>query len=124
MFKIENDTIHITRGDIGSIEVTAKNDDNTDYNFQVGDVIRLSVYKKKDCNCVELQKDVTVSTQGTSVDLDLTSEDTKIEGIIDKPVTYYFEITLNPDTNPQTIVAYDMDGAKEFILYPESADEQ
>ena len=41
MFKINDDlSIHITRGDIGSLEVSAKTEDGTDYEFQSGEVVR------------------------------------------------------------------------------------
>ena len=122
MFKIENKEIHLTRGDIACIEVKALNEDGTDYTFQVGDVVRLNVFKKKDCGCIELQKDVTVEAAGISVDIHLTSENTKIGGIINKPTEYWYEVVLNPDTNPQTIIGYDIDGEKKFILYPEGND--
>ena len=121
MFKIENKQIHITRGDVGCIDITAKNDDMTDYQFQVGDVVRLSVYKKKDCNVVELQKDVTVEKVTTNVEINLVSEDTKIGSSINIPTDYWYEIELNPDTKPQTIIGYDIDGPKLFTIYPEAS---
>ena len=123
MFKIENKQIHLTRGDIANIGVSTKNEDNTDYEFKVGDVVRFSVFKKKDCNCVVLTKDVTVSVPTMEVDINLTGADTKIESIISKPVDYWYEVVLNPDTKPQTIIGYDTDGAKTLTLYPEASDE-
>jgi hypothetical protein len=123
MFKIENKTIHITRGDIACIEVKALNEDGTNYAFQVGDILRFKVFQKKDCGCVELQKDVEITETTTAAEIHLTSENTKIGGIISKPVVYWFEVELNPDTNPQTIIGYDEDGAKEFWLFPEGSDE-
>ena len=122
MLKIVNKQIHITRGDIACIEVSAKNDDGTDYTFQIGDVVRFKVFKKKDCNCVELQKDVTVDKVGTAIQIHLTSEDTKIDGIVNKPVEYWYEVELNPETAPQTIIGFDMEGEKIFKLYPEGSD--
>lgn len=118
MFKIIDKTIHVTRGDIGSIEVTATKDDS-EYVFSVGDVIRLNVFRKNNCKILELQKEVKVAEETTSVDINLLSENTKIGSINSKPVEYWYEIVLNPDTDPQTIVGYDEDGAKEFIIYPE-----
>ena len=122
MFKIENKEIHLTRGDIACIEVKALNEDGTDYTFQVGDVVRLNVFKKNDYGCIELQKDVTVEVARTSVDVHLTSENTKIGGIINKPTEYWYEVVLNPDTKPQTIIGYDIEGEKKFMLYPEGND--
>lgn len=120
MFKIEGKTVHITRGDTGTLRISAKNSDNTSYTFQVGDVLRLNVFKKKDCGCVELTKDVTVATSGTTVDISLTSEDTTIGEVISKPSTYWYEVILNPETVEQTIIGYDLNGEKDFILYPEA----
>lgn len=119
MFKIKNKTIHLTRGDIACIEVKVKSGDDTDYIFKVGDVVRFKVIKKRDCGCVEVQKDVIVDEETTSVSIFLSSEETKIGEMINKPATYWYEIELNPDTKPQTIVGYDEDGEKLFILYPE-----
>lgn len=119
MFKIEGKTIHLTRGDAATIKISAFNGD-TNYTFQVGDVVRLNVFKAKDCNSVELRKDVKVEEECETVDISLTSEDTTIGEIINKPTKYWYEVTLNPELNEQTIIGYDLDGAKEFILYPEA----
>lgn len=122
MFKVEETTIKITRGDICTLRVSAKNDDETDYEFKVGDIVRLKVFKKKDCACVEMHKDVEVQEAGTTVDISLTSEDTKIGELISKKVEYWYEVELNPDTAPQTIIANDDEGEKKFVLYPEGDD--
>ena len=71
---------------------------------------------------VETQKDVKVTSVGTTVNMDLDSADTKIGNYINKPVTYWYEIELNPDTSPLTIIGYDNDGPKKFILYPEAGE--
>ena len=120
MFKIENKRMHLTRGDVALIEVKAKNNDGSDYTFKKGDVVRISVFKCKDCGCVEIIKDVIVDEPKTSIDIFLSSEDTTIGDLINKPVKYWYEITLNPDTDEQTIIGYDDEGPKEFILYPEA----
>lgn len=125
MFKVKDDlSIHITRGDIGILGITAKNEDNTDYIFQVGDIIRLGVFEKKKFSLIKLQKDVTVQEQGTEVQISLNKEDTTIGDIINIPVDYWYEIQLNPETNPQTIIGYDENGAKIFRLYPEGVEKE
>ena len=124
MLLIENDNISVTRGNVAILSVGALNDDETDYVFQVGDVVRFKVFKNKDCGCVELQKDVVVERSGTTVDVELTSEDTKIGTLINKPVSYWYEVELNPDTKPQTIIGYDKGGAKIFELLPEGGDKE
>lgn len=120
MFKIEGTTIHLTRGDVALIEVKAKSGDGSDYTFQKDDLVRLNVFKYKDCGCVVLTKETKAEIETTNLDISLTSEDTTIEELINKPKTYWYEIVLNPDTNEQTIVGYDENGPKEFILYPEA----
>lgn len=123
MFKIENNKIHITRGDIGIIEVRAKNDDGTNYYFKKGEIIRLNVVREKHYEDLLFHKDVIVESETPNVNIALTSEDTTIGDLINSPKKYYYEIVLNPDTADQTIVGYDENGAKEFILYPEAKDD-
>lgn len=123
MFKINNDkSIYLTRGDIANISVSASLPDGTAYTFQEGDVVRIKVYKRRDCGCVELQKDVVATAGETSVTIFLSGEETKIGDIISKPTNYWYEVELNPETNPQTIIGYDEEGEKLFVLYPEGSD--
>lgn len=119
MFKIENNTIHITRGDAITIEVKAKSG-NEYYVFKTSDVIRLNIFKTKDCSDVLFTKDYNVESESASVDISLNSEETAIGELINKPKKYWYELILNPGLNEQTIVGYDMDGPKEIILYPEA----
>lgn len=118
----EKKQIHCTRGDFGIIEVSSKNEDGTDYEFQKDDVVRFKVFKKKDCGCVEIQKDTIVNETSTLVKVELEKDDTKIGELINKPTDYWYEVELNPDTKPQTIIGYDKQGEKLFTLYPEGAD--
>lgn len=127
MFTVDNDlTIHVTRGDSGEIVIRAfdqiDNEGEKQYEFQPGEVIRLKVFGKKACDNVVLQKDFPIETETESVTLRLTEQDTRIGEVISKPVVYWYEVELNPNTNPQTIVGYDSDGAKMFMLYPEGKD--
>lgn len=122
MFTIESDkTINITRGDILYFSVMAE-DNGVPYTFKAGDIVRISVYGKKDCENVVLQKDFPVTTATEEVEIYLTKEDTKIGEIINKQKDCWYEIVLNPDTEPQTIIGYDDDGAKVFRLFPEGED--
>ena len=66
-----------------------------------------------------IQKDVVVKEETTIVDIKLESEDTTIDELIYMPTNYWYEVELNPDTEPQTIIGYDDTGAKLFVLYPE-----
>lgn len=121
MFKINRTTkqIDITRGDIAAIEVTALNKDGSNYIFKVGDIVRFKVFKRMDCGCVEIKKEITITESTTKVTFNLTREDTRIGDVINKPVSYWYEVELNPETDPQTIIGYDTDGEKIFKIYPE-----
>lgn len=119
MFVINDDmTINITRGDIALFSVSA-NIGEQEYQFKPGDVVRFKVFAKKDCADVVLQKDVTVGAAANSVEIALDGEDTTIREVINKPVDYWYEVELNPETKPQTILGYDENGAKIFKLFPE-----
>lgn len=126
MFKIDKNTkeIHITRGDIASISIQAIDNDGNNYEFQPGDVVRFNVYKKSDCNSVLLRKDTLVNEVCTEMTINLTKEDTKIGDVILKPTNLYlYEVELNPETAPQTIIGYDDEiGEYKFTLYPEAGD--
>jgi hypothetical protein len=119
-------TINVTRGDSGEIVIRAfdkiDNEGEKLYEFQAGELVRLKVFEKKACENVVLQKDFPIEEATESVSIFLTEQDTRIGEIISKPVDYWYEIELNPDTEPQTIVGYDDDGAKIFRLYPEGRD--
>ena len=119
MFFIDEDlTIHITRGDAVAFSVGADIGEES-YEFNPDDVVRFKVFAKKDCADVVLIKDTTVTEATSAVEILLEKEETKIGDVINKPVDYWYEVELNPDTYPQTIVGYDESGAKVFKLYPE-----
>lgn len=126
MLIIDRDyNIELTRGDVLPLNITATNKDGTDYEFKTDDVIRFKIIEKDKCNCVIVQKDVTVKQPTTMVQLDLTKDDTKIGKLINKPVDYWYEVELNPDTNPQTIIGYTKEnGGKLFTLLPEGGDKK
>ena len=119
MFVIKDDlSINITRGDAAEFSVGA-NIGATSYEFKTGDVVRFKVFGKKDCEEVVLQKDVEITTPTSAAKVSLTGQDTTIGQVISKPVEYWYEVELNPETHPQTIIGYDDNGAKVFKLYPE-----
>lgn len=123
MFVLNEDlSIYVTRGDVLFFAVTMKDDDGNQHNFSEGDVVRVKVYGKKNASEVVLEKDFRIYADSEMAEIYLTKEDTKIGDVISKPTDYWYEIELNPDTEPQTIVGYDEDGAKVFKLFPEGAD--
>lgn len=115
MFKIEDDIIHITRGDKATIEFSIEN-----YTFKEGDIVLFRVYNKNGMNFTPvLKKETIAKEQSEFLNIDLTSEDTKIGKPTNKPMEYWYEIELNGN---QTIVGYDEFGAKKLKLYPEGVD--
>lgn len=123
MFVINEDkSIYLTRGDACIIKVQAMNKDGSIRTLKAGDVVRLKVFDKKGCGCVVLQEDVEAPADTEAVRIILTRDQTKIGDIISKPKDYWYEIELNPETAPQTIVGYDEDGAKILRLFPEGGD--
>ncbi len=122
MFVINDDlSIYVTRGDAVFFSVTCE-DDGVPSVFQAGDVVRFTVYGKKNAENVVLQKDFPVVSATEDVEVYLSESETKIGGVISKPTDYWYEVELNPFTDPKTIIGYDEDGAKVFKLFPEGRD--
>lgn len=122
MFQLNEDmSIHVTRGDIVFFTVSAE-EDGKNYVFNEDDVVRIKVTAKKDSRKIFLQKDFVVTASTENVDIILNGNDTKFGEVISKPKDYWYEVELNPFTNPQTIIGYDDDGAKIFKLFPEGKD--
>lgn len=122
MFVVNDDlSIYANRGDIVFFSVSAE-DNGYLYKFQPGDIVRMAIYGRKDAeNCV-MQKDFPVDEVCEQVFIFLEEEDTKIGEPISKHKDYWYEVVLNPDVMPQTIIGYDEDGPKIFRLFPESAE--
>ena len=123
MFVVNDDlSIYVTRGDAVYLKIKA-NKDGKPYTFQPGEVLRIKVFAKKNCEKVVLQKDFPVAAVTQGVDIVLDGNDTKIGGVISKPTDYWYEVELNPYDSPQTIIGYDEDGPRLFRLYPEGKDQ-
>ena len=116
MFKVDGTTIHCTRGDAGNIKFTVN---NGEYKFVKDDVVTLKVYEKGNVDRVVLQKNVKITEVSTSVIIELTTSDTKIGNVINKPAKYWYEISINDE---HTVIGYYDEGTKEFILYPEGGE--
>ena len=122
MFQVnEDNSIYVTRGDTVFLKVTANKDGNV-YTFAAGEVLRIKIYGKKNCENVVLQKDFPVTSATQEVELILEEAETKIGGIINKPTDYWYEVELNPFDFPQTIIGYGEDGPALFRLFPEGRD--
>lgn len=116
MFKIIDDVIHITRASEAVIELQID-----DYTFSIGDTIELRIYEKNGLNKPPVKtKEIEVTQAGSSIDIELTCEDTDIGNPINKVTDYWYEIELN---DKQTIIGYDENGAKILKLYPKGVEE-
>lgn len=120
MFVVNDDlSIYVTRGDMVFFPVKAKNELTGDYyEFQTGDVVQFKICAKKNAGDVVLEKLFHVGLNTDAVGIVLYGDETTIGDVISKPTDYWYSVTLNPDTNPQTIIGYDEDGAKLFRLFP------
>ena len=117
--------IQLNRGDSLDLTITAKDTSGEDYTFQVNDVIKFKVCEAKNENNVILQKDITIEQETTSANLYLSSQETKIGDIINKPITYWYEISVEKNNGDVlTIIGYDKNGAKEFVLNPEASEKE
>jgi virulence-associated protein VagC len=122
MFKVNEDkSIYLTRGDHIQLTLMASDGDDA-YTFRQGDLVRFKVFEKKNCENVVLQKDFRLESDTTEVVITLEEEDTKIGEEISKPKDYWYEVEVNPEIQPTTIIGYDEDGAKIFKLFPEGGD--
>lgn len=115
MFKIDGDTIFLTRGDKCSFNFILEN-----YTFVNGDYVKFKVYKRSGLDLSPLIEKKVEATEGTnSIEIQLSSDETKIGELTNKSNEYWYEIELNGN---QTILGFDENGAKRLILYPEGAD--
>lgn len=126
MIKVDGTTIYCTRGDNGStlnndIEFGYEDVDGNPIDFEVGQIVVFKVYDPKNVNNVVIQKEIEIEEICSSVTIPLTEDDTSFGNLINKPVKYNYEISIN-DTG--TIIGYDEEGAKEFILLPEGGEKQ
>lgn len=117
----EDLTINCTRGDVGTFTVGATIGGER-YTFRSYDIVRLKVCEKKNYSNVVLSKDFNAVDGSNHVTIYLNKNDTKFGDVINKPTDYWYEIILNDDTKPQTIIGHTEEGAKVFKLFPEGGD--
>lgn len=127
MFIIDEDgtTLKVTRGQSGTITFGALTPEGEPYTFQVGDILRLNVTKVNKENSVVMSVDTIIQEATTEATISITSFDSKIGTVINKPTDYWYDIELNPDSAiAQMLLGYDDEGPKIFKLYPESVKEE
>lgn len=125
MLEIVDRNIRITRGNMLPITVSADNDiDGNNYEFQVGDVIRFQIFDSKNVNKVYLKKDFKIDEATTEKMITMTAEEMKIGELKNKPIDYWYEIEVNPDTDKtMTLEGYRKDEGPAIItILPEAGD--
>ncbi len=109
-------------GNYEKVEVSPDELEMALYQFQIGDEVKFNIYEKKGYD-IEPIVSKTIQVQQTSDEcmIPLYEADTTFGEIQNKPVTYWYDITLNDDL---TIICYNEDGAQEFIQYPAKGGEE
>lgn len=94
--------------------------------FEPGDIIRFKIMEKDHNENVILQKDFEITEHSEVVSITLSSEEMKIGDIINKPVDYWYEIELNPDTiSTVTLLGFTKaNKGRIFTLSPEGGDKK
>lgn len=113
MFEVKKNRINITRGTEGSITI------KKEIPFKVGDEFKFSIVSKNDYKDIVFQKKYVVTEESQYFVIPIESNDTRFCPVISMPKTYWYELEYN---DKHTIIGYDTDGAKEFVIYPEVPD--
>lgn len=116
MLRIKNKNIYVNRGDAVNIQLACNN-----ANFEPGNYVKFYIMTENDCEDVLLTKTFNVTELTNTVDITLTSTETRSIGEAFKTgyKTYWYEVELNGEN---TLVGYDDNGPKLFILYPEATE--
>lgn len=113
MFKIVNNTFHVTKGDAGTITIKWKDGSI----LPEGSSVIFSVYRKNELDSQPVlweKKDIPSGV--TSIDLYISSYDTDdLENPENGREEYWYELKVGPD---YTAIGYDENGPKIFYLYP------
>lgn len=113
MFKIVNNTFHVTKGDFGVIKVKYKDDSV----LPEGSDVTFGVYRKNELDAEPvLFVRKPISSGETSVTLFINSDNTfDMENPENGKEEYWYELKIGPDN---TVLGYDETGPKIFYLYP------
>lgn len=88
--------------------------------FKANDFIEFKVYRKKEMDKEPLiYKTLTITEPTDTIEITLTTDDTDMKDVENKPIEYWYEIELN---NDNTLIGYDENGPKIFQVYPKGVD--
>ena len=115
MYRIINKDVYVNRGDALTLHLVNRTGD-----FKSGDYLILSICEENNLENTLLTKRVDLTETTDVADINLTSQDTKnlCEAFKTGYKVFWYEIELNENT---TLIGYDLDGPKLFVLYPEAS---
>lgn len=115
MYRIINKNIYVNRGDALTLHLVNRTGD-----FKAGDWLTLSICEENNLENTLLTKRIDLSEASDVADISITSQETKslCEPFKSRYKMFWYEIELNDNT---TLIGYDMDGPKLFVLYPEAS---
>ena len=108
----EKNNLTHTRGDKGSIKLS-----NIKGTFKKGDTFKFSIVKKGNYDDVVFRKEFKVLEDCNEFYLTFSNDEMRFCEPINKEKEFYYEIDMNDDT---TLIGYDENKDKKFILYPEA----
>jgi len=109
------------------LTVVAKDIINGDnYRFKTGDIIRFKVFEKKNVKNILLEKDFEVQEEKDECLIELFASEMEIGELLDKPIDYWYEVELNPNTEKiQTIVGYEKESGPAILtILPEGGEKK
>lgn len=111
MYRISSNVVKISKGDAATFDLTIGN-----YTFLPEDVVKLSVFEKgSSFDDALLTLTAQIDEEANRAVFTVVETDTQFAEDVNKPTTYWYEVKLNGD---QTVIGYDDNGPKEFIIYP------
>lgn len=115
MYRIINKNVYVNRGDALTLHLVNRTGD-----FKAGDWIILSICEENNLENTLLTKRIDISEASDVADISVTSAETKslCEAFKTGYKIFWYEIELNNNT---TLIGYDLDGPKLFVLYPEAS---
>lgn len=117
--------IQVNRGDSIDMNITARDTSGEPYSFQENDVVKFKISEAKNEENVVIEKSIPILAETQSVHIYVSSDETKLGDYNNKPVKYWYEISIEkPNSDVMTIIGYDNDGPKEFILNPEAGNKE
>lgn len=117
MLKIKNKTIHLNRGDSASIQIACNNS-----SFDIGQKLCMYVMEAGNCENILAQVETDILEESNTATLSITSEATKSlsEPFSHGAKEFWYELELQNGIERTTLIGFDENGPKLFILYPEA----